>query len=147
MTDVFTKKKRSQVMACIAGRGNRSTEWRLRARLISAGVSGWRVNAKDIVGKPDFAFDSAKVAVLVDGCFWHGCRHCRNIPATNREFWSKKIAANRKRDRQVSRTLRRSGWTVLRFWEHELKRNPNRCLDLVRMSLTARGSCVVLSLQ
>ncbi len=118
MSDVFSKAKRSEVMAAVRGRGNRSTEWRLRARLVSSGLAGWRVNAVDVLGKPDFAFDEAKVAVFVDGCFWHGCRRCRNIPETNQEFWSNKIGKNKKRDQKVTRLLKKSGWQVIRFWEH-----------------------------
>jgi DNA mismatch endonuclease (patch repair protein) len=131
MSDVFSKAKRSEVMAAVRGRGNRSTEWRLRARLISSGLSGWRVHATDVSGKPDFAFDEAKVAVFVDGCFWHGCHRCRNIPATNREFWSNKIGKNKKRDQKVTRLLKKSGWQVVRFWEHELKREPSKCLTMI----------------
>ena len=135
MSDVFSKAKRSEVMTAIRGRDNRSTEWRLRARLISSGLSGWRVNATDVSGKPDFVFDATKVAVFVDGCFWHGCRRCRNIPETNREFWSNKIEKNKKRDQKVTHLLKQSGWQVLRFWEHELKREPSKCLATVQNSL------------
>jgi DNA mismatch endonuclease (patch repair protein) len=135
MADVFTKQKRSEVMAAVHGRGNQSTEWRLRARLISSGISGWRVNAADVIGKPDFVFDITRTAVFVDGCFWHGCRHCRNIPATNRKFWIEKIGANRRRDKQVTRMLKKSGWQVIRFWEHELRREPEKCIKSIRVAL------------
>jgi DNA mismatch endonuclease (patch repair protein) len=103
--------------------------------LISAGISGWRINATDVVGKPDFVFDNAQIAVFVDGCFWHGCRRCRNIPATNREFWTKKIQANKKRDLKVTRILEKSGWRVFRFWEHELKRQPEKCVTIIRSAI------------
>jgi DNA mismatch endonuclease (patch repair protein) len=135
MADVFTKQKRSEVMAAIHGRGNRSTEWRLRARLVSSGISGWRMNAGDVMGKPDFVFSRNKIAVFVDGCFWHGCRKCRNIPASNQDFWSAKIEANKKRDHKVSRNLRKSGWQVIRFWEHELKRKPAKCVETIKSAL------------
>lgn len=135
MVDVFTQQKRSEVMSAIRGRGNRSTEWRLRARLIAAGISGWRLNASDIVGKPDFVFDKNRIAVFVDGCFWHGCQKCRNIPTSNYDFWFTKIEANRKRDRKVSRNLKESGWHVIRFWEHELKRAPAKCIETVKSAL------------
>jgi len=135
MADVFTRQKRSEVMATVRGRGNRSTEWRLRSRLVSSGIAGWRVNAADVLGKPDFVFDSAKIAVFVDGCFWHGCHHCRNIPASNREFWTEKINATKKRDRKVTRTLKKSGWRVIRFWEHELKREPKNCVVTIQAAL------------
>ncbi|MCI0406183.1 MAG: very short patch repair endonuclease [candidate division Zixibacteria bacterium] len=132
MTDVFTKKKRSAIMSSIHGKGNRTTEWGLRARLMSAGISGWRVNATDVTGKPDFVFDESKVAVFIDGCFWHGCKKCRNIPASNRNFWLKKINRNRHRDKQVTRLLRKSGWKTVRFFEHSLRREPKKCVEAIR---------------
>lgn len=135
MTDVFSKQKRASIMSANRGSGNRSTERRLRARLVAAGISGWRVNAKDLLGKPDFAFDQEKVVVFVDGCFWHGCTHCRNIPATNRLFWKRKIEGNRRRDAMISSKLRKDGWSVLRFWEHQIRREPDRCLRRVKARL------------
>lgn len=122
-------------MASIRNRGNRSTEWRLRARLAASGLRGWRVYAADIYGKPDFVFDQKQVAIFVDGCFWHGCRKCRRVPATHKSFWTTKIEANRKRDRLVSRTLRKRGWTVIRLWEHQLRGNPRGCLIRIRETL------------
>lgn len=67
----------------------------------------------------DIAFPSRKVAVFIDGCFWHGCTEHRNIPAHNRDWWQKKIDENRVRDRDTDEKLRKAGWTVFRFWEHE----------------------------
>ena len=119
--DVFDEAKRSEIMSRIKSRGNRSTEGRLRGQLVAAGIRGWRMQARDLPGSPDFVFDSERVAVFVDGCFWHGCKRCRNIPASNRRFWQEKIEGNRRRDRRVSRALRRDGWSVVRIWEHDLK--------------------------
>jgi DNA mismatch endonuclease (patch repair protein) len=109
MSDVFTKQKRSSIMAANRGSGNRSTELNLRVRLAANKISGWRLNAKDIFGKPDFVFDRERVAVFVDGCFWHGCKSCRNVPVTNRDFWLKKIEGNQHRDKAVNRKLRKDG--------------------------------------
>lgn len=123
-------------MAANRGRRNKATEWRLRARLVASGISGWRMNAADIEGKPDFAFDKARVVVFVDGCFWHGCPlKCRNIPAANHDFWLRKITGNKKRDRLVNRRLKRSGWRVLRFWEHDLRRRPEDVLQHVKSAV------------
>lgn len=135
MTDVFTAKKRSQIMARIKGRGNRGTELALARLFRSDGVTGWR-RQYAIMGRPDFAFPRARVAVFVDGCFWHRCRKCRNVPDSNREFWQKKLAQNVRRDRTVNRELRRRGWKVVRVWEHEF-RKPKRVLSKVRCSLDA----------
>lgn len=139
MADVYTKAKRSEVMSAVRGRGNRSTEWRLRARLISSGISGWRLHPRDIIGKPDFVFPKELLIVFIDGCFWHGCKKCRTIPATRRAFWLKKIEGNRRRDAVVTRTLKKAGWTVLRFWEHEIKRRPQACLDDIRRAVSLKG--------
>ena len=135
MADVFTKAKRSEVMASIRGKGNRSTEWKLRARLISAGISGWRLHASEVPGKPDFIFPNEKIAIFLDGCFWHGCKKCRSIPESNRDFWKKKIGGNKKRDREADRKLGKAGWLVLRFWEHQIKREPSKCMDAVFKAL------------
>jgi DNA mismatch endonuclease (patch repair protein) len=126
--DVFTKRKRSAVMALIRSRGNRDTELRLIALMRANGITGWRRGSK-ATGKPDFVFPrstssglkrSQPVAVFVDGCFWHGCPKHATQPKNNAAFWLKKLAGNRARDRLVTRTLRRQGWTVIRIWEHEL---------------------------
>jgi DNA mismatch endonuclease (patch repair protein) len=119
MPDVFTKKKRSQVMAAIRSKGNKTTELKLAAIMRHHGIRGWRRNQK-LFGKPDFVFRRERLAVFVDGCFWHGCRwHCR-MPQDNRRYWQEKISRNAARDRATTRLLRHTGWRVLRVWEHEL---------------------------
>jgi len=70
--------------------------------------------------RPDFVFRELRVAVFVDGCFWHGCPRCYIRPGQNRKFWDAKHATNKERDRKVNRALKAAGWTVLRLWEHEL---------------------------
>jgi DNA mismatch endonuclease (patch repair protein) len=132
MPDIFSKRKRSAVMAAIRSHGNKATELRLMAVFRAEGITGWRrgvvlreqgVGRKMQAGfrvRPDFVFRARRVAVFVDGCFWHGCpRHYRR-PGSRRAFWDAKIARNRDRDRLVTRALRQAGWTVLRIWEHEL---------------------------
>jgi DNA mismatch endonuclease (patch repair protein) len=130
MPDVFTKAKRSQVMSRIRGRGNKDTELALAKLLRAAGISGWRRH-HPIFGKPDFVFPKLRIAVFVDGCFWHGCPKHSNMPANNRLFWEKKLAANKARDRLVSRTLKRQGWMVIRIWEHDLTRRPAYCVTRI----------------
>jgi DNA mismatch endonuclease (patch repair protein) len=83
--------------------------------LCAAGLRGYRKHWA-VAGKPDFAWPGRKIAVFVDGCFWHGCR-CKTLPRTNRKFWRDKIENNRRRDRRVSRALRRDGWMVIRVKE------------------------------
>ena len=121
MADVFTPAKRSAVMSLIRSRGNRATELRLIALMREHGITGWRRNAP-VFGKPDFVFRRERVAVFVDGCYWHGCPQHATKPRTNAAFWRKKFAANKARDLLVNRTLRKAGWRVVRIWEHELER-------------------------
>lgn len=107
-------------MAAIRSHGNRRTELRLLKIFKDVGITGWRRNYP-LFGKPDFVFRSERLALFVDGCFWHGCPTHAAVPATNTAFWSRKIERNMARDRQVEATLRKRGWRVLRIWQHELK--------------------------
>ena len=119
MTDVFTKQKRSEVMSRIRGKGNRDTELAMIRLMRKHHISGWRRNY-DLFGKPDFVFPKQRVALFVDGCFWHMCPKHFNMPQNNKAFWEKKLLGNKMRDRVVSRTLRLEHWKVVRIWEHEL---------------------------
>ncbi len=121
MPDVFTKAKRSEVMSRIRGRGNKDTEVALAKLFRRHRINGWRRNQK-IFGKPDFIFHKLKLAIFVDGCFWHCCPKHSNVPVGNRAFWERKLMSNRARDLLVTRTLRARGWRVMRVWEHELSR-------------------------
>ncbi|HAS95461.1 TPA: very short patch repair endonuclease, partial [Candidatus Wolfebacteria bacterium] len=90
-----------------------------------------------LTGSPDFIFRDKKVAVFIDGCFWHGCPRCYVKPKSNVEYWSDKIKRNRARGREVNRKLQQLGWTALRFWEHSFKRPQyivNRIIRLLRES-------------
>ncbi|MDX2111034.1 MAG: very short patch repair endonuclease [Verrucomicrobiota bacterium] len=120
MPDVFNKAKRSDVMSRIRSSGNKDTELRLISLFKQHHITGWRRKQK-LFGKPDFVFPKLRLAVFVDGCFWHGCPLHATQPRTNTEFWQKKLSANRIRDRVVTRTLKQSGYRVLRIWEHELQ--------------------------
>jgi DNA mismatch endonuclease (patch repair protein) len=108
-------------MSRIRGRGNKDTEVALARLFRKHGISGWRRHHK-IFGKPDFAFRKVRLAVFVDGCFWHACPRHATKPKNNHLFWRKKLAANKARDQLVGRTLRKAGWRVMRIWEHELAR-------------------------
>lgn len=136
MVDVFTKAKRSDVMSRIRSHGNRDTEVRLIAVFRENDITGWRRNSP-LFGKPDFVFPAQRVAVFVDGCFWHGCPDHYSEPANNAEFWSRKLVQNRNRDRLVNRTLRKLGWKVIRIWEHALKGKTGRVASRI-----SRAICV-----
>jgi DNA mismatch endonuclease (patch repair protein) len=119
--DTFSPKKRSWIMAQVKSSGNKSTESKLLAVLRENRITGWRRNYA-LLGKPDFVFPTSRVAVFVDGCFWHGHpRKCR-MPQANRGYWEQKIARNVARDRHVSRTLKEKGWKVVRIWEDSVQK-------------------------
>src|SRR5439155_20146703 len=123
MPDVFTRTKRSQVMSRIRGTRNRDTELRMVSLLRSAKLTGWRRNKK-VFGKPDFIFPARRIALFVDGCFWHRHKGCKfsYTPKSRSEFWLPKFQQNIARDRLVTRTLRKAGWQVVRIWECQLMR-------------------------
>jgi len=123
--------KRSNAMSAIRARGNRTTEWRLRGGLIRGGVRGWVLHPRTLTGRPDFWFPSSRLAVFVDGCYWHGCRVCRRDIKTNPQFWNTKIALNRFRDSQVTRSLRKDSILVIRYWEHELRNDLALCVKRI----------------
>ncbi len=131
-------------MAAIRSRGNAATELRLIAVFRAQGITGWRRGVtlrrraeggkgKAFSVRPDFVFRAQRIAVFVDGCFWHDCPVHGTQPRQNAAFWREKIARNRARDRLVNRRLRALGWRVLRVWEHELRRkNERRLLGRLR---------------
>jgi DNA mismatch endonuclease (patch repair protein) len=127
MADIVTKNKRSFIMSRVKASKNKSTELKLIAVFKACGIKGWHRNAK-VYGKPDFIFRSRKIAVFVDGCFWHGHK-CRNTtPKDNAEYWANKITRNKNRDKEVSKTLKNLGWQVIRIWECELKKTKHTLL-------------------
>jgi DNA mismatch endonuclease (patch repair protein) len=112
MPDTFTKQKRSEMMSRIRSAGNKGTELRLVQIFRTNSITGWRRGSK-LPGKPDFVFPKQRLAVFVDGCFWHGCPKHATWPKTRAAFWKAKIEGNRSRDRRVNRALRQRGWVVV----------------------------------
>lgn len=120
-------------MAAVRGSGNKATELRLIAIFHDFCIGGWRRGSR-LPGKPDFVFAKERLAIFVDGCFWHGCRwHCR-LPKSRQEFWLPKINRNRERDRKVRELLRREGWETMRIWEHSLI-NPEKVVKRMGIAL------------
>lgn len=126
MTDVLTPKQRSRCMARNKGRDTK-LEVALRKLCWALGLR-YRIRSS-LFGKPDFFFPKQKVAVFVDGCFWHGCPEHYKTPSTRKEFWKKKLDANRARDALVTHTLTSEGWRVVRIWEHQLKTKELLCAN------------------
>lgn len=137
MADLFTPEKRSAVMSGIRGAGNRNTELRLIALFRASQIAGWRRH-QNVFGKPDFTFAKQRLAVFVDGCFWHrhgGCKFSYT-PKSRLDFWLRKFSKNVARDRLVTRTLRKAGWRVVRIWECDLgPRRQHRVINQVRRML------------
>lgn len=122
MADVFSKTQRSEIMKKVRSSGNASTELRLIQFFKENKVTGWRRNY-NVKGHPDFVFLDKKIAVFVDGCFWHG-HDCRNTkPSDNSEYWQKKRQNNIMHDQVVTKHFLARGWKVIRIWECELKKN------------------------
>ncbi len=122
------------MMSLIRGRDNKQTEQVLLRLLKRNKFTGWRRHLP-LPGKPDFAFPNKKVAVFVDGCFWHGCPKCYTRPKTNRKFWDRKREDNMARDKRVTCQLRRQGWKVIRIWQHSLQKFPQTCLNRIRRAV------------
>jgi DNA mismatch endonuclease (patch repair protein) len=120
MSDNLKPDDRKRTMQAVKSKGTR-LEKRLFAMLTGLGISGWKKNVQNITGKPDVAFLNQKIAIFVDGCFWHGCPHCqRKLPQTNRAYWERKINRNIELAKFYNEQLNLEGWTVIRIWEHEL---------------------------
>jgi DNA mismatch endonuclease (patch repair protein) len=136
VTDFLSKETRSRVMARIRSR-NTNPELALRRGLYAAGIRGWRCHARHITGKPDIAFTRWRVAVFVDGCFWHGHPEFFT-PGKSGAYWDAKIERTKERDRLANETLRNDGWSVLRFWDFEVEQDTEMCVRQIVRTLTAR---------
>lgn len=107
-------------MASVKSRNNKSTELKFISLLKEKDITGWRRNYP-LAGKPDFVFPRLKIAVFIDGCYWHGCpSHCR-MPSSNVNYWNDKIEKNKLRDKKTTKVLKMKGWQIIRIWEHEIK--------------------------
>lgn len=128
MADVFSKDKRSEIMKGVRSSGNKSTELKLIQYFSSNHITGWR-RKYNVKGHPDFVFLDKRIAIFVDGCFWHG-HDCRNTrPAENAEYWKKKRTRNIEHDKAITNLFERRGWSVIRIWECELKKKNRAILD------------------
>ncbi len=122
MSDVHTPEQRHKNMAAIHSSSTKP-ELKLRRALWSLGFR-YRINEKDLPGKPDIVLPKYRTVVFVHGCFWHGHKGCKyyTVPKTNTEFWTAKVTRNQQRDQEVWRQLEAKGWAVIIVWECELKK-------------------------
>ena len=121
MADVFDEKKRSEIMSRVRAKGNKTTELNLISWFKKWGIMGWK-RYYPVKGHPDFVFRKQRIAIFVDGCFWHG-HNCRNTrPRDNGEYWRSKRERNIQHDKGITALFESRGWTVIRIWECELKK-------------------------
>jgi DNA mismatch endonuclease (patch repair protein) len=121
VTDTRTPEQRRRIMAAVKSR-NTGPDVELRKALYARGLRGWRCDYKWALGCPDIAWPARRVAVFVDGAFWHG-HPSRHKPGRSGEYWDRKIEQNVARDRRVNRELGESGWSVLRIWDFEIRKD------------------------
>ncbi|GAA0934207.1 very short patch repair endonuclease [Kribbella koreensis] len=136
MPDFLTPAERSARMALVRGTSTKP-ELALRRHLQAAGLTGYRLNHRGAPGAPDIAYTRWKVAIFVDGAFWHG--HPSRHPERLSTSWRAKIRRNQQRDAEVNALLDSSGWTVIRLWDFEVQRIPTECVDRVTSALAAAG--------
>jgi len=129
MTDVFTKEKRSWVMSRIRSKDTKM-ENILASKMKENGINFERY--PKIFGKPDFLIKNSNIVVFVDGCFWHKCSKCYKEPKTRKEFWIPKIEENVRRDKEVNKRLKKEGYHIIRFWEHEVEKNVEKCVKIIK---------------
>lgn len=140
MVDNLKPEDRKKTMRAVKGKGTKP-ERQLFSMLAGMGLKGWRKNADDIAGKPDVVFLQERVAIFVDGCFWHGCPHCqRKLPQTNRKYWEQKINRNIELAGQNNKKLGAESWVVIRIWEHEIRCLADRKIirDKIRHAINKR---------
>ena len=119
--DTFSREERSKIMRRVRSAQNASTEGVIVGALRSRHIRGWKLRPQGVPGSPDLFFPKSKLAVFLDGCFWHGCPRCFRAPSSRTEYWRPKIARNHRRDQRVNRLLWRQGYGIVRLWEHEIK--------------------------
>jgi DNA mismatch endonuclease (patch repair protein) len=129
MTDVLTEEQRKYNMSRIRGKDT-SPELKIRKKLYSQGLRGYRVHYQ-LPGRPDITFTRYRIAVFIDGCYWHKCPECFTEPQTRREFWMNKINRNVERDKEINLLLESDGWHVLRFWEHQVRKDAQSVVDMI----------------
>lgn len=138
MADVFSKEDRSGIMRKVKSSGNQSTEMKLIQYFDAHHITGWRRHY-NVKGHPDFVFMHLRIAIFVDGCFWHG-HDCRNTrPADNAEYWEKKRQRNIDHDNAVKAMFEERGWTVIRIWECELRKKNAEILNEKLRGLLSPG--------
>lgn len=125
----------SKIMSANKAQGTKP-ELMLRKALWSSGFRGYRLHKKNIPGRPDIVFGPKKVALFVNGCFWHRCPHCKlPLPKNNQKFWSEKFSKNKERDMRIIADLKELGWDTIIIWECELKTDVNEVINKIKLRI------------
>ena len=132
MADKFSKAKRSAIMSRIRSK-NTSLEVEFRKLLWKNGLGRYRIHY-NLPGKPDIVYVSKKIVIFLDGDFWHGYNWKKLGKVPPRKYWQKKIQKNIDRAKKYNKMLKKDGWKVIRFWEHEAKKNAEKCIKLLKQS-------------
>jgi DNA mismatch endonuclease (patch repair protein) len=127
--DTFEKEKRSEIMSKVRSKETK-IEKDFRKKLWSKGLR-YRKNNGKLFGKPDISFRSKKTVIFLDSCFWHGCKEHLRMPASNKEYWQRKIKRNIERDKAVDNYYSKKGWEIYRIWEHGLKQKQDKIINLI----------------
>ncbi len=135
MVDIFSKKKRSEIMSKVRSKDSK-IEIEFRKKLWGAGFR-YRKNATRYFGKPDLALPKYQAVIFIDSCFWHGCKKHSSMPQTRKKFWETKIKRNKERDREVDKYYKKLGWKIIRVWEHSIKREKQLLLIVKKITEAA----------
>lgn len=126
----ITKTERSRIMGAIKSKDS-EVEIKFRKVLWKTGIR-YRKNVERYFGKPDILLKKHKTVIFIDSCFWHGCRHHGKLPKFHRSFWKAKIERNKQRDKEVRSYYKKKGWKIIRFWEHQIKKNPDEAVEEIK---------------
>ena len=135
--DVFSKKKRSEIMSKIRSKDTK-IEILFRKALWKSGFR-YRKNSSKYFGKPDIVLPKYKTVIFTDSCFWHNCQKHGYLPKSNLRYWRKKIERNKERDKEVGRHYKKIGWRLSRIWEHEIKKDHARAVLRIGKALTGKN--------
>ena len=135
MTDIFTPEKRSWIMSRIR---SKNTKIDLKMKKFLSSLNYRYEMYPKVFGNPDFLVKNKRIAIFCDGDFWHGYKY-NEKKKPSKKFWKDKIEGNMKRDRRTTQKLRRDGWAVLRFWEHDIEKNPEKCIRRIKGKIKERS--------
>ena len=134
-----SSKNASKVMSSIRAKDTKP-EKILRSILWRKGLRGYRLHPKSVPGRPDICYTSKKIAIFVNGCYWHRCPHCNlKLPRSNTKFWQEKFERNKERDNRTERKLEKDGWICITVWECQLEEDPVKIIEEIMSALQGRN--------